>query len=65
MAHSGRGRFVCAGDTTLDPTARVLAYGTSTVVTGFRCASATSGMTCSSRRTGHGFFISVQRYRRF
>jgi hypothetical protein len=65
VARSGRGRFVCAGDTALNPTARALAYGTQTVVAGFRCSSARSGMTCSSLRTGHGFFISVQRYRRF
>jgi hypothetical protein len=65
VAGSGLGRLVCAGDTTLDPAAQVLPYGTDTVAGGFRCASATSGMTCTSTHTGHGFFIAVQGYRVF
>jgi hypothetical protein len=65
VAGAGLGRLVCAGDTTLDPAAQVLPYGTDTVAGGFRCASATSGMTCTSTRTGHGFFIAIQGYRVF
>jgi hypothetical protein len=62
---SGPAQFVCAGDTTLDPSAQALAYGTDTVVGSFRCASRTSGMTCTKTDTGHGFFISFQSYRTF
>lgn len=65
VSGSGRGQFVCAGDTTLDPSAQALAYGTDTVVGSFRCASRTSGMTCTKTNTGHGFFISLQSYRTF
>jgi hypothetical protein len=56
---------VCAGDTVLDPAARVLAYNTVTAVSVFRCQSATDGMTCTNTRTGHGFFLSIQSYRTF
>jgi Family of unknown function (DUF6636) len=59
---SGRARFVCAGDTATNPHAPTLAYGQVTVTGELRCASATTGMTCRSTRTGHGFFISRQRY---
>jgi hypothetical protein len=60
---SGTGGLVCAGDTTLDPAAQIVPYGTDTVVGSFRCASATSGMTCTNTSTGHGFFLSAQGYR--
>jgi hypothetical protein len=59
------GRFVCAGDTALDPSATVLQYGSSTVTGPFQCTSASNGMTCADTSTGHGFFISVQSYRTF
>jgi hypothetical protein len=62
---SGRGHFVCAGDTALDPSGHPLAYGATDSVGAFRCASATTGMTCTEVHTGHGFFISIQSYRIF
>jgi hypothetical protein len=62
---SGPGHLVCAGDTTLDPSARVLPYNTDTAVGAFRCQSRTDGMTCTDASTGHGFFISIQSYRAF
>jgi hypothetical protein len=62
---SGAGKFVCAGDTSLNPSARALAYGTTASFQGFGCASSTRGMTCTNERTGHGFFISIQGYRSF
>ena len=62
---SGPGDLVCAGDTTRDPTAAPLAYGTDTVIGAFRCASRTSGMTCTNADTGHGFFIAFQGYQTF
>ena len=62
---SGPGQLVCAGDTTIDPSAQVVPYGTDTVVGAFRCESRTSGMTCTNTSSGHGFFISIQSYRAF
>jgi uncharacterized protein DUF6636 len=62
---SGPGRLVCAGDTTRDPSAAPLSYGTDTVVGSFQCTSRTTGMTCTNTGTGHGFFISFQGYRAF
>jgi hypothetical protein len=65
VARSGSGRLVCAGDTALDPSARSVAYGTTTVVGAFRCQSQPAGVTCRNRDTGHGFFISSGSYRVF
>lgn len=62
---SGRARFVCAGDTALDPSGRPLPYGATDKVGVFVCGSATTGITCTNLRTKHGFFISIQRYRIF
>jgi hypothetical protein len=61
---SGRGTFVCAGDTALDPQAPALPYGVDSHVASFTCASRKLGITCTNRR-GHGFFISAQFYRLF
>jgi hypothetical protein len=63
---AGRGgaRFVCAGDTALDPSASSLAYGTASRVGGSECISRPDGVTCVNR-SGHGFFISIQSYQVF
>jgi hypothetical protein len=60
----GAGAFVCAGDTALNPSAPVLAYGTSSRVGGLTCTSRAAGMTCTNR-DGHGFFLSRERGRLF
>jgi hypothetical protein len=65
VGHSGSGRFVCAGDTALDPTGTPLGYGTASQFGGFTCVSRSTGMTCTDPTTGHGFFISIQSYRAF
>jgi hypothetical protein len=57
--------FVCAGDTVRDPASGKLAYGTASQVGTLVCVSRRTGMTCSNRQTGHGFLISLQRYRLF
>jgi hypothetical protein len=62
---SGSARFVCAGDTVMDPSATVLPYNTDTVVGEVSCASSANGMSCTNTRTGHGFFIAIQGYRIF
>jgi hypothetical protein len=65
VADGRPGHLVCAGDTTLDPSAKTLAYGTNTSVGGFTCQSRTGGVTCSNDSSGHGFFVSFQTYRTF
>jgi hypothetical protein len=65
VSGSGPGGFVCAGDTALNPSDRKLAYGTDSDVGGFSCESATTGMTCTSLATKHGFFISIGSYKTF
>jgi hypothetical protein len=59
---TGPGHLVCAGDTARDPAAPVLPYGASDNTGGFRCDSSTAGMSCVNLATGHGFFISADRY---
>lgn len=64
VGRSGRGRFVCAGDTAAGD-GRRLAFGTSIRRGRFSCSSSTAGIRCVNRRNGHGFFLSRQRARRF
>ncbi len=63
-AGGAQARFVCAGDTALDPSASSLAYGTASRVGGSECISRTDGITCVNE-AGHGFFISIQSYQVF
>jgi len=65
VGHSGKGTFVCAGDTALDPGGTPLRYGDASVEGDFACVSAFTGMTCRDLSDGHGFFISRERYRIF
>lgn len=61
-----RARRVRITDTVTDPPkARDLAYGKSRRFGSFRCFSRTSGLTCRSRTSGHGFTLSRQRQRVF
>jgi len=59
---SGPAGPVCGGDTTLNPTATVLPYGTASQVDGFRCVSSARGMSCRNPATRHGFFVSRQTF---
>ena len=58
VSQHGRAGYVCAGDTALDPSAPVLAYGDRISKGNIRCASKTKGMRCVNRDTKHGFFLS-------
>ncbi len=62
MTKTGAARVLCISDTTYNPKARVLAYGTSWARDGFRCASRSVGLTCTNQR-GHGFFLSRLKWR--
>jgi uncharacterized protein DUF6636 len=64
VGEGGAARFVCAGDTALDPSAPVLAYGETSRVGAVSCTSQEAGITCRSD-TGHGFFLSRQRFELF
>jgi len=44
---------------------RVLRYGQTLRVGFFRCTSRVAGLTCLSRHSGHGFFLSNKRQRTF
>lgn len=65
VGRSLRAGFVCAGDTTLDPSFAVLPYGTDSEVGDLTCSSREDGMTCTNTSTNHGFFIARDRYRLF
>jgi hypothetical protein len=57
----------CAGDPgplVGEASAPVLGYGRSWSHSGLRCTSAFEGLTCTNR-SGHGFFLSRRRTRRF
>jgi hypothetical protein len=65
------GRSICpgepegdAGPFAYEATARVLAYGTTWSGGGLRCTSAETGLTCRNT-SGHGFFLSRERWRAF
>ena len=60
----GRAHFVCAGDSALGAR-RTLGYGHSRRIGRYSCFSRRAGMRCVNRRTGHGFFLSRQRYSLF
>jgi hypothetical protein len=64
LSATGRGAPDCAGDTIIGPHSRALAYGTKWARGGFVCSSARTGLTCRNR-SGHGFFLSRQRWRVF
>jgi hypothetical protein len=57
----------CAGDPGAlvgERSARVLGYGKTWSGGGIRCTSAVAGLTCRNR-SGHGFFLSRERWRAF
>jgi hypothetical protein len=65
VGRHGRADYVCAGDTTLDPSNPVLGYGERIKRGRFRCKSKQSGIKCVNRRNEHGFKISRQRAKVF
>ncbi len=64
MHRTGGAILTCHGDTAIDSHARVLAYGKRWVKDGFTCASQAIGLRCANR-SGHGFFLSRERWERF
>jgi hypothetical protein len=62
MTKTSAAHVLCISDTTYNPRARVLAYGTSWSRDGFRCTSRATGLTCVNTR-GHGFFLSRESWK--
>jgi hypothetical protein len=65
VGETGKGHFLKASDTVMDPKAKVLAYGHSTTFGKLRCTSRRTGITCKSTRSGHGFTVSADKQRVF
>jgi hypothetical protein len=61
---TGKGVFICAGDTTLGQ-GKKLAYGKSKTRGRFTCKSLKTGMRCTNTRNKHGFQLSRQKVSRF
>jgi hypothetical protein len=57
MGATGRASAVCAGDTAIEQSARVLPYGTRWSRGSLVCLSRRVGLRCANR-SGHGFFLS-------
>jgi hypothetical protein len=64
LGATGKAKRLCAGDTVLDPKAKVLAYGRSRTLGPFTCTSRTSGLRCATH-AGHGFELSRAKQRLF
>jgi hypothetical protein len=62
MTKTSAAHVLCISDTTYNPSARVLGYGTSWSRDGFRCTSRATGLTCTNTR-GHGFFLSRESWK--
>ena len=62
---SGPARFVCAGDTALNPQAEKLADGVTTTTGSLTCSAANEDITCANTATSHGFSISSAGYKLF
>ena len=65
VGETGKGKRRRITDSVRNPNARVLAYGRTTAFGALRCTSRRTGITCRSKRSGHGFTVSVDRQRVF
>jgi len=63
LTERGKGKRIKITDTVFDPKAKVLAYGKTTKFGSLRCTSRSTGITCRSTRSSHGFVVSMQRQR--
>jgi hypothetical protein len=61
---TGKGVFICAGDTTLGQ-GKKLAYGKSITRGRFTCKSLATGMRCVNTRNKHGYLLSRRKVSRF
>jgi hypothetical protein len=63
LTERGKGKRIKITDTVFDPKAKALAYGKTTKFGSLRCTSRTTGITCRSTRSSHGFVVSMQKQR--
>jgi hypothetical protein len=61
---SGAGHFVCAGNSTLNPTGHLVSGGVDVKTDGMTCQVRSTGVTCFDG-AGHGFFIGKTGYTTF
>jgi hypothetical protein len=59
---NGKARFVCAGDTALNPQAQDLPDGEKASSGSLECTSAGEAIRCTNSSTGHGFTMSGSSY---
>jgi len=59
---SGEAGVTCTGDTLIGATTRTLDYGSALRAGDIQCESQSSGLTCMSDKTGHGFTLASARY---
>ena len=64
MTPRGRARALCASDSTYNPRARVIRYGTVRRFGPYKCRSRRSGLTCKNER-GHGWKLSRRHQKLF
>ena len=65
LDETGKGKRIKITDTVFDPKAKPLAYGKSTKFGQPECTSRTTGITCTSTRSSHGFTVSIDKQRVF
>lgn len=63
LTERGKGKRIKITDSVMDPKAKILAYGRTTKFGSLRCTSRTTGITCRSTRSKHGFMVSMQKQR--
>ena len=65
LNETGKGKRIKITDTVFNPDAKPLAYGKSTTFGRLKCTSRTTGITCKSLRSKHGFTVSTSKQRVF
>lgn len=62
---SGEAGMTCTGDTLIGASTRTLEYGSALRAGDIQCESQSTGLTCMSDKTGHGFTLAAARYALF
>jgi len=57
LNETGSATVMCAGDTAIEPSSKVIPYGTTWHRGAFRCSSQLAGLRCTNA-SRHGFFLS-------
>jgi hypothetical protein len=65
LRSGSRSEFLCQGDNTFFGATPVLSYQHAWRYRNTECVSRETGVTCTNIATGHGFFMSLDRFRLF